>query len=254
MDVTDVALTIPTISRSSELVPDGPARGEGRPVEPAQPVGSVPPMREVAMRERAGMLDAAEAAGPDAPTLCGGWTVHDLLAHVWVREHEPVAVPGLVVPAFHGVTVRRERAARDRWPFVELLARLRRGMPFPAGLPVVRELGNVHEFFVHHEDIRRANGAGPRPADDELDEALWVRLRAFAPVLLRRVRGVQVVLRRPDGARAVAHPLGRGPLVTVTGPVPELFLYCFNRKEVAAVTVEGDGAAASRLAATPLGL
>jgi uncharacterized protein (TIGR03085 family) len=206
------------------------------------------------MRERAGMLDAAEAAGPDAPTLCRGWTVYDLLAHVWVREHEPVAVPGLVVPALHGITERRERAARQRWSFEELIAELRRGMPLPAGLPVVRELGNVHEFFVHHEDIRRAGGAGPRPADRELDDALWLRLRAFAPVLLRRVHGVQVVLRRPDGARIAARPFGRGPQVTVTGPPPELFLYCFNRKDVAAVTVEGDEAAVGRVAATTLGL
>ena len=51
---------------------------------------------DVADRERAALLDRAEAAGADAPTLCEGWTVHHLLAHMWVREHEPLATPGLV--------------------------------------------------------------------------------------------------------------------------------------------------------------
>ena len=33
----------------------------------------------------------------------------------------------------------------------------------------MREVGNLNEFFVHHEDVRRANGFGPRtnpPAED----------------------------------------------------------------------------------------
>jgi uncharacterized protein (TIGR03085 family) len=207
---------------------------------------------DVADREREGLLDRAEAAGPDAPTLCEGWTVHHLLAHMWVREHELTALPGLVVPAFHRHTAEREHAAFERFGFEELLVELRKGAPLPFGLPVVREVGNVHEHFVHHEDIRRANGDGPRrPVDADLAAALWWRLRASAMLMFRRVRGAGVVLRRPDGEAVTAR---RGePVVTITGEVPELFLYMFNRKGPAAVGLVGPEDAVARVRETTLG-
>ena len=47
--------------------------------------------------------------------------------------------------------------------FAWLVARIRSGPPigfFRIGW--VRSLANLNEFFVHHEDVRRANGLGPR--------------------------------------------------------------------------------------------
>jgi uncharacterized protein (TIGR03085 family) len=207
---------------------------------------------DVADRERAALLDRAEAASADAPTLCEGWTVHHLLAHMWVREHEPLAAPGLVVPAFHRYTAEREQAAYARFTFVELLAALRAGVPLPFGLPGVREVSGVHEHFVHHEDIRRANGDRPRqPVDPDLADALWWRLRASALLMFRRVRGAGVLLRRPDGGSVTAR---RGePVVTISGEVPELFLYMFNRKSAAAVGLVGPEDAVARVREAHLG-
>ena len=42
-----------------------------------------------AKRERLLLADLLETAGPDAPTLCEGWTTRDLAAHVVVRERRP---------------------------------------------------------------------------------------------------------------------------------------------------------------------
>jgi uncharacterized protein (TIGR03085 family) len=56
-------------------------------------------MPSLARPERAALLDLLTGVGPDAPTLCEGWTTHDLAAHLVVRERRPHAVPGLVVPA-----------------------------------------------------------------------------------------------------------------------------------------------------------
>ena len=39
------------------------------------------------------------AAGPEAPTLCAGWTTRDLAAHLVVREARPDAAAGIVLPA-----------------------------------------------------------------------------------------------------------------------------------------------------------
>jgi uncharacterized protein (TIGR03085 family) len=206
------------------------------------------------MAERDGLLDVAERVGPSAPTLCEGWTVYDLLAHLWVREHEPAALAGLVVPAFHGITARRERSARNRIPFGVLLGLLRRGMPLvPLGMPVGRDLANVHEFFVHHEDIRRANGLGPRSNDPVLDAALWRRLRVVAPALVARARPVHVRLERSDGVTLDASPFASGPRVTVRGPVPELFLWCFGRTAAALVELDGSPTAVDALRRARIG-
>jgi hypothetical protein len=58
----------------------------------------------------------------------------------------------------------------------------------------VRRVSNLNEFFVHHEDVRRANGLDPRTNAAVLDEALW-RNVGFAPwFLAKRVRGVGLEL------------------------------------------------------------
>jgi hypothetical protein len=70
-------------------------------------------------------------------------------------------------------------------------------------------------------------------------------------VMFRRVRGAGAVLRRPDGATVTAR---RGqPVVTITGEVPELFLYAFNRKAPAAVGLVGPEDAVARVRESHLG-
>lgn len=46
------------------------------------------------------------AAGPDAPTLCEGWTARDLAAHLVVRERRLDAAPGILVPQLAGYTAK----------------------------------------------------------------------------------------------------------------------------------------------------
>ena len=41
--------------------------------------------------ERQLLADLFLEVGPEAPTLCAGWTTTDLAAHLWVREHRPEA-------------------------------------------------------------------------------------------------------------------------------------------------------------------
>lgn len=45
--------------------------------------------------------DALAAVERDAPTLCEGWSAHDLALHLWVLKH-PLAWPGIGVPALDG--------------------------------------------------------------------------------------------------------------------------------------------------------
>jgi uncharacterized protein (TIGR03085 family) len=207
----------------------------------------------LAARERAALCTLFERLGPDAPTLCEGWVTLDLAAHLVARDTIPIAVPGLVISQLHPITARVEQITLDRYDYPEMVARLRNGPPIygPFSLPGASELFNLHEFYVHHEDVRRPNGLRPRRLSARLDAALWWRLRVFGPYLMRALRGMHVRVETPDGRSAVLLP-GRGELV-VKGPVGELFLFAFNRRDAAKVDVNGDEAALDRLSRSRLG-
>lgn len=61
----------------------------------------------IAQDERAGLAADLSRLGPDAPTLCKGWTARDLLTHLLLRENDPLAVPGMAVNVFDAVTQAR---------------------------------------------------------------------------------------------------------------------------------------------------
>jgi uncharacterized protein (TIGR03085 family) len=205
----------------------------------------------VASRERADLCDLFDTLGPDAPTLCDGWTTLDLAAHLVARERRPDAGIGLAISRLHPHTERVERKIRDSTPYDVLVGKLRSGPPPPMGLPVVRELSNTHEFFVHHEDVRRPNGHGPRHPDPERDAVLWRLLRLSGRAMFSNA-GVGVTLERPDGAQIRVHRGADG--VVVRGNVDELFLLGFGRRGATEVTVDGSPSARAAFDTAHVGL
>jgi uncharacterized protein (TIGR03085 family) len=193
----------------------------------------------LASRERAALSDELLRVGPDRPTLCEGWTTRDLLAHLLVRERQPHAAVGILVPALATVTERAMDGYREM-PWEEAVALFRAGPQSwsPLRLERVDEAANGAEFFVHHEDVRRGEpGWEPREPDEERDSALWAAARRMG-MLLRR-SPVGVVVARPSGER---HVVKTGPgVVTVVGEPGELVLFAFGRD---AVRVELEGASA----------
>ncbi|WP_428955275.1 TIGR03085 family metal-binding protein [Streptomyces sp. cg35] len=202
-----------------------------------------------AKRERLLLADLLEAAGPEAPTLCEGWTARDLAAHVVVRERRPDAAGGTLVKQLASRLERVQGEFAEK-PYEELIQLIRTGPPrfSPFSLKQIDEAANVVEFYVHAEDVRRAQADwSPRELDPVFAEVLWSRLERMARVVGRKAP-VGLVLRRPDGRTAVAH---RGaPVVTVTGEPSELLMYTFGRQDAADVEVEGDKAAITQLSET----
>ncbi|MFJ5706783.1 MULTISPECIES: TIGR03085 family metal-binding protein [unclassified Streptomyces] len=202
-----------------------------------------------AKRERLLLADLLEAAGPDAATLCEGWRTRDLAAHVVVRERRPDAAAGTLVPALRErlQRVQDEFAAK---PYEELIRLVRTGPPrfSPFAVKQVDEGANVVEFYVHAEDVRRAQpGWSARELDPVFADALWSRLEKGARLLGRKAP-VGLVLRRPNGQTVVAH---RGtPVVTVSGEPGELTMYLYGRTEVAKVGLEGEPDAIELLSST----
>ncbi len=202
---------------------------------------------DLAQRERATFCDLLVELGPDAPTLCEGWTSADLAAHIVARERRPDSGPGLVWPPLAGHTDRVRRSVRDGTPWPELVARIRRGPPLllrPFDGPM-----NTVEFFVHVEDLRRAQaGWKPRPHSPELADALWDRLGAGG---MAKQVGATV---RLEAAGRAPKERGEGPLVVVTGDPGELTLFASGRQSSARVDLAGDEVLAARLRAAPLGI
>ncbi|MFG2312167.1 TIGR03085 family metal-binding protein [Streptomyces sp. NPDC048566] len=199
-----------------------------------------------AKRERLLFADLLEAVGPEAPTLCEGWNARDLAAHVVVRERRPDAAGGLVVKqlAPRLDRVMTEFAAK---PYEELVQLVRTGPPrfSPFSLKQIDEASNVVEFYVHTEDLRRAEpGWTPRTLDPVFQEALWSRLERTAR-LMGRNTPTGVVLRRPNGQTAVLNK--NTPVVTVTGEPSELLMFALGRQAVADVELDGDKEAITKL-------
>ena len=203
-------------------------------------------MSTFAKRERLLLADLLETAGPDAPTLCVGWRTRDLAAHVVVRERRADAAGGIMIKqlAPRLDRVMTEFAAK---PYEELIQLIRTGPPrfSPFQLKQLDEASNTVEFYVHTEDVRRAQPEWtPRELDPVFQDALWSRLERMAR-LMGRSAPTGLVLRRPDGQTAVAHK--GAPVVTVTGEPSELLLFAHGRQSVAKVELDGDENAIAKI-------
>ena len=206
-----------------------------------------------ARHERAELADLLAARGPDAPTLCEGWSTRDLAAHVVLRDRRPDAGAGIVFKPLADYTARvQNEIAAQSWD--ELVAQVRAGPPgwMPGAWEPVDKAINTVEFFVHHEDVRRAAPAWePRVTDVGLEDELWSRLRTGARIMARRCP-VGLVLRRA-GDGEVRAKTGE-PVVTVTGPAAELVLFASGRQAHARVDVVGADDTVARVRTARLGI
>lgn len=211
-------------------------------------------------RQRKILIDLLSTLSPvqwAAESLCTGWDTKDLVAHLIVRERNPFAAIGLVMPRFKGVHDRAMARMASR-PIPELLTTL------AAGPPLWAKVGQVHigEDWIHTQDIIRGQ-AGSIDPDRELTPdsgnghptlvlALTKACDRFAPFVLRNVEGPFRVLLtdgqlwrrtwlvRPHNRLAIpAANASINPDVTVTGEVGEILLFLTGRGHHARVTVSG---------------
>ena len=204
--------------------------------------------------ERARLSDLLDELGPEAPTLLPPWTTRDIAVHLILRERDPLAGPGLVLPGAWSRLAGRRHSALAQKDFTWLVATLRSGPPpgfFRIGW--VRRLASLNEFFVHHEDVRRANGRGPRANEPAMDEALWRNVTRAPWYLTRRLHGAGLELQWAGTARTVRARRG-APAARIAGPPGELVLYLFGRQDAAQVEVSGPAAAVEAVQRTRFGL
>jgi uncharacterized protein (TIGR03085 family) len=208
----------------------------------------------LAAGERTALCALALQVGPTAPTLCEGWDVRDLVAHLVLRDGSLAAV-GIVLPPLSGLADRGMESLVEKHSFEDLVERLRKGPPrhSPFRIKAVDRLLNAMEYYIHHEDIRRAQPSWqPRELSSRVQDALWQGVRSSGRALLRSAE-VGVVASRPDTSSTVVLKAGE-PSVTVHGLPAEVALFVFGRKGQAQVKLHGEPRDVALLKDTSLGI
>ncbi|MFJ3786036.1 maleylpyruvate isomerase family mycothiol-dependent enzyme [Streptomyces sp. NPDC090093] len=191
--------------------------------------------------ERAALVEDLARLGEerwDEPSLCAGWTVHDVAAHLvdTARTTRLGFVVGLAGARFdfdrqNALGVARQRGATPG----ETLERLRRVVSRRTTPPAPLDSRLVEEV-VHGEDIRRPLGLARAYPPSAVVRAL--RLQARTPASFGGAR--ELLTRVRLSATDAEVRIGAGP--EVTGPVLSLLLAVCGR-EAALGDLDGPGVA-----------
>ncbi|HMC39350.1 MAG TPA: maleylpyruvate isomerase family mycothiol-dependent enzyme [Acidimicrobiales bacterium] len=214
-------------------------------------------LSQIRQVERDALCSTLHEVGADAPTLCSAWSAIDVAAHLVVseayggwpmvaayrlRRFLPPAVTRTGMRSLQSVGDRQMRRARARgWDW--LLGRLAGGPPAAYERQGVASVRWIEEW-IHHEDVRRANGVGVRVGSAEIDEALWdagLVLTGF-PEFLPGREGLELAT-----TAGRAHRLGATSKVRIEGRPGEILLFLAGRASAAEVEVTGDQAYLARL-------
>jgi uncharacterized protein (TIGR03085 family) len=144
-----------------------------------------------------------------------------------------------------------QRGYLDRYSYAELIKLFKSGPPSMSvfGIPGADAAANTVEYFVHHEDVRRAtDGWTERELPEGLSDALWKRLKGARLFLRSAPTGIVLVR---AGASGVPPIIAKNatPSVTVTGSPAELTLWSMGRVRAAHVTFDGPEEAVAKLTA-----
>lgn len=200
-------------------------------------------MTNFARAERLSVAALLRDVGPDAPTLCEGWNTLDLAVHLVIRDRYPAALPANAsgkagkVEFFAKRTAAREAELKDLpWDKLVGMVAAGPGVLSPMGWTPVDVLTNTGEFYVHHEDIRRARqGWEPRNILPELEGQLWnvckplahsPSVRKDAPLIVRAPGHGELHVGNTDDGAAV-----------LEGKPSELVLFLFGRRDHAQVSL-----------------
>lgn len=206
-----------------------------------------------ARTERAELCDLLDRLGPDQPTLCTGWSTRDLAAHLILRERMPTVAPGIWLRPLSGRTARVQSELASR-PFDQVIAMVRKPPVWSmSGLGPVDRLVNTQEFFIHHEDVRRAQSDWePRELPHEEAAQLWRQERLAGGVVLRRLKtSIDVVA--PGFGEFHVGAAGTSPVKLVGAP-GELAMFLSGRQAHSQVELTGPRELVDRVGGAKFGL
>ncbi len=208
--------------------------------------------KTVAQQEREQLLDLALELGSDAPTLCGDWRVKELIAHLVVRERRPIGALGITIKPLAGLHDGAVAKVADQQSLDLMVGKLRDGFSY-LKLPGIDPLVNTLEFFIHHEDVRRAQpGWEPRELDARTAATLWKAVGVSGKGLIRPAGVPVTIVNATTGSTAVLR--GGSDPVTITGEPAELALFIYGRDQTRGLQFDGPEASVTRLKNAKLGI
>lgn len=193
----------------------------------------------------ADLLDTLDDREWQVQSLCAGWTVHEVVAHLTLADRE-FATTMLRLARTRGdfdrVTNEMARERALRYSPAELVAQLRETAGRPRRFPMSGALDPLTDILVHGQDITRPLGRD-RPMPTELVVPVLHHVwNSFFLGTRKRFSGLRLSASDADWSA------GDGPL-EVRGPVSELLLVATGRRAgLAGLAGDGCAEAAARLA------
>lgn len=190
--------------------------------------------------ERNDLADLASTFSPaqwDTPSLCDGWTVRHVFAHV-VMGTDPkmrAYLPFIVKSGlnFNKASMRAAIALGEGHPPEELVAQLRDNAASRKRPPGSSIAGVMAEVVVHGQDMRRPLGVSRVPPPERTVLALWSMVRTGLGLgNTKRIAGLRLVATDVDWTH------GEGP--EVRGPAEALLMATCGRR-AALSDLEGPG-------------
>lgn len=170
------------------------------------------------------------------PSLCAGWTVRDVAAHITASPQVRVVdFPAMLVRGgfSYNRMILRDGQRRGRAPIEQILADHERLAGVRRHPPMLTPLEPLTDILVHTQDILRPLGREyAAPVDTILLAADRVRRMALFLGSRRIIGSVRMVATDADWVR------GDGP--TIEAPMQELLMVCAGRMPDLAL-VSGDG-------------
>ena len=212
---------------------------------PATPLATADAVWSEVDRQRHELAELLESLSDDqwdAPSLCAGWRVRDVAAHLTLAHTGlgRAVVEGVRAKGSFDAMIRDTALRRAAAPRAELVTALRAMLGSRRRAPGVTPLEPLLDALVHGQDIALPLGIHrPMPLDAAITSATrvwttgWPLSRAFSA--RQRLRGLELVA--VDADWAVGHGL------RVEGPVEALLLVLTGRSTAVLDRLSGPGAA-----------
>jgi uncharacterized protein (TIGR03085 family) len=190
--------------------------------------------KEFVQSERQFTVDLLKELKPEqwsAQTLCEGWGVEELAAHLVTRERNIIGGFGLVVPSLQKLHDKRlaKVAARGHEYIIEKLVK------YPWYMPASI---NVAEFWIHNEDFLRGELRMKRPAPTKKEnEIIWSSLKGLVRVRKTMLKDLgHVRLENTENNEVIDIQFKNSHKKTVVrGNAGELLLFFYGRRKAANV-------------------
>lgn len=165
-------------------------------------------------------------------SLCKGWSVEDVAAHIVVREGI-IGPIGIVIPSLHSLHDSRVKKLETKG-HKAIISKLKK---YPWYMPAAV---NVAEYYVHNEDILRGGLKMGRPKPNkEEQEILWQALKGLVKVQKHLVADLGSVQLENIQTGAVITITSKQSLkdTVITGQAGELLLFFYGRRAAAKVKI-----------------